>query len=331
MTTMRMTAAPVTVDRAVAATRGTRAQSAPGGLHLALWSLGLVSGGAAMLALGGTATLAHILTRPRHLRAIPARQIDETIEEITFPSEDGLTLCGWYLPLAAPRDVIVICHGFAMNRHELLDIARALRARGHAVLLFDFRGHGTSGGARTTIGYREASDIIAALDYLGTRSELAGLPLGVAGISMGGAATLLAAAREPRIAAIVADSSFAALSETATASLRQLSRWFRYPIGPLIIRFGELLTRVNIGINRPIDAIGTLAPRPVLIIHDTEDTFIPVRNAYALYEAARGPKELWVRPGRGHASLWLCCADEYVERLDRFFSRALSTGIAIAA
>lgn len=331
MTTTPIAVPTVAAGGSFSSAQTTRPHAAHRALQRTLVSLGFVGGGAAMLTLGGTATLAHILTRPRHLRAIPAQQIDETIEEITFLSEDGLRLCGWYLPHSAPRDVIVICHGFAMNRHELLDIARSLRVRGHAVLLFDFRGHGTSDGARTTIGYHEAGDIIAAIGYLQARPELAGLPLGVAGISMGGAATLLAAAREPRIAAIAADSSFAALSETAAGSLRQLSRWLRYPVGPLIIRFGELLTRVKIGINRPIDAIATLAPRPVLLIHDTEDTFIPVRNAYALYEAATGPKELWVRRGRGHASLWALCPDEYVERLDSFFSRALGTDTAVAA
>ncbi len=279
----------------------------------------------ALLTLGGSATVAHIITRPRHLRAIQTRQIDETVEEITFTTEDGLTLCGWYLRHEAPCDLLIICHGYAMSRHELLDLALALRARGHAVLLFDFRGHGTSGGRRSTIGYCESGDVIAAIDYLQTRPELTGLPIGVAGISMGAAASLLAAAREPRIAAVAADSSFAALAESATGSLRQLCHAAAVPLSPLIIHFSELLTRARIGINRPIDAIGAIAPRPILIIHDSNDTFIPVRNALALHDAASEPKALWIKAGRGHASLWACCAAEYVERLDGFFTQALGT------
>lgn len=300
-------------------------------LRRALLGLGLLGGGAAMLTLGGSATFAHIVTRPRHLRAIPPRAIDQTVEEITFRTADGLTLHGWYAAHAAPRDVVIICHGFAMSRHELLDLALALRARGHAVLLFDFRGHGTSGGSRTTIGLHEASDIIAAIDHLGTRPELAGVPLGVAGISMGAAAALLAAAREPRIGAVSADSSFAALAETAVGSLRARCHPLARPFSPLVIRFAELLVRAQIGINRPVDAIAALGSRPVLIIHDSTDTFIPVRNAAALYAAARGPKELWIKAGLGHASLWACCADEYVGRLDQFFSATLGAASAAAA
>ncbi len=302
-----------------------------GGIRRSLGPVGLVGGGLAMLTLGGSATLAHIITRPRHLRAIATRAIDETTEEIAFRSGDGVTLRGWYLAHAAPRDVLIICHGYAMNRHELLDLAHALHASGHAVLLFDFRAHGTSEGTRSTIGYREAGDIIAAVDYVRARPELDALPLGVAGISMGAAASLLAAAREPRIGAVAADSSFTALSDTALGSLRELGHSAIAPLGPLILRFGELLTHARLATNRPIDAIATLAPRPVLIIHDSEDLFVPVQNAFALYEAASEPKELWVRPGRGHASLWSCCAAEYAERLDRFFTSALGTTVAAAA
>jgi alpha-beta hydrolase superfamily lysophospholipase len=331
MTTTRIAATPVAVDQVFVAPRGTKTRRPTGGLHLALWSLGLVGGGAAMLALGGSATLAHILTRPRYLRAIPTRQIDETIEEITFPSEDGLTLCGWYLPHAAPRDVIVICHGFAMNRHELLDIAQGLRARGHAVLLFDFRGHGTSEGLRSTIGVRETREIAAAVDFLEARPELAGLPIGVAGISMGAAAALLATARDQRIAAVVADSSFATLEEIAAQSLSTFCHLPTFLFSALILRFAELLTAERIRTHRPIDALAAIAPRPVLLIHDETDQFSPVAHAHALCAAASEPKECWITPCLGHASIWAHRADEYIARLDDFFSRALAREEALAA
>ncbi|HEX6740107.1 MAG TPA: alpha/beta fold hydrolase, partial [Vicinamibacteria bacterium] len=230
-----------------------------------LLGLGALGVGASVLGVAGSATVAHILTRPRRLRAVAVREIDEGVEEVTFRTDDGLTLRGWYLPSQAPRDAIVICHGFAMNRHELLDLARALRERGHAVLLFDFRAHGASEGARSTIGYREADDIRAAVAHLCDRPELAGRRIGAAGISMGAAAALLAAAREPAIAAVVADSSFATLRGIAADGLRALARrpvryvptpklpavlaprlraLARLPAlyAPLVVRFGELLT-----------------------------------------------------------------------------------------
>lgn len=301
------------------------------GYHRAIRGLLGLGGLAATLTLAGTATLAHLLTSPRRLRTVARREPEGTAEEVTFRTADGLLLHGWYLAPPAPRDALIICHGFAMHCHELLGLAAALRDRGHAVLIFDFRAHGTSEGARSTIGYRETADIVAALDYVEARPEVADLPIGVAGISMGAAATLQAAAREPRIAAVAADSSFAALRDIASNGVRTFCRVPAYPFTPLILRFSELLAGARIAVNAPIDAVGRIAPRPLLIIHDATDRFIPVENAHVLYAAAGEPKELWVGTGLGHASLWVCAPDEYAARLDRFFTAALATAQPHAA
>ncbi len=182
---------------------------------------------------------------------------------------------------------------------------------------------------RSTIGYREAGDIGAAVAWLRARPELDGRRIGVAGISMGAAATILAAAEQPDIAAVCADSSFATLRDAA-AGLRQFHRLPAFPFAPLIVRFGELLTRASIGLNRPIDAVAAIAPRPLLLIHGADDRLIPLDNARALYEAAGQPKELWVLPELGHASAFVLATDEYLRRLDRFFARALAPAAAPA-
>ncbi len=292
------------------------------------WALAAVGFGASALTLGGSATVAHILTRPRDLRRVAPRTIDASAAPVTLRTADGLTLDGWYLAHPAARDAIVLCHGFAMHRRELLDIAQGLHARGHAVLLFDFRAHGTSQGQRSTIGFRETQDITAAVDFLRARPELADRPIGVAGISMGAASALLATARDPRIGAVAADSSFATLESIAAHSLRAFCRLPTFPFAPLVLRFSELLTAERIRAHRPIDAIPAIAPRPVLLIHDETDQFIPVSHTRALYAAAGEPKECWITPGLGHASLWLHRSPEYITRLDTFFTRALATPTA---
>jgi uncharacterized protein len=294
-------------------------------LQRALVGAGAAAVGAAMLTLGGTATLAHIITRPRRLRAVPVRDVDQSVEEVTFATTDGLHLRGWCLTPAVPRAALVVAHGFAMNRSELLDLAHALQARGYAVLLFDFRAHGASDGVRSTVGYREANDIIAAIDYLRDRADLTGLPIGVAGISMGAAAAIMAAARDKRIAAVVADSSFATLTDIACAGIRAVYHLPEFPFGLLSIRFCELLTHARIRENRPVDAVAAIAPRPLLIVHGADDTFVPVAQAHQLYAAASAPKDLWIVPDNGHAATFALQLDEYATRLDRFFTSALTS------
>jgi fermentation-respiration switch protein FrsA (DUF1100 family) len=314
---------------------GMATPPASGGPLRALGRIGLglaaVGLGATALTLGGSATLAHLLTNPRDLRRVPRRTIDDSVLPVRFRTDDGLAIDGWYLAHPDARDALVICHGFAMNRHELLDIAQGLRARGHAVLLFDFRAHGTSEGLRSTIGLRETREIAAAVDFLQARPELAGRPIGVAGVSMGAAAALLATARDPRIGAVAADSSFATLEEIAAQGLSAFCRVPTFLFSGLILRFAEFLTAERIRAHRPIDALAAIAPRPVLLIHDETDTFIPVSHTHALFAAASEPKECWITPCLGHASLWAHRADEYVARLDDFFTRSLGQAVSAAA
>ena len=318
-----------TADVAQAGQNGAPRRRARRATYHAPWSAhrfflgrdGLAAGTAA-LAVVAAALAAHLATSPRRLRAVAPRAIDETLEAVTFRTADGPTLQGWYLPHPGALAALVIAHGFAMSRHELLDLAEGLRDRGHAVLIFDFRGHGASEGRRSTIGYHEAGDVSAAVDFLAARPEVAGRPIGAAGLSMGGAATILAAARDRRIAAVAADSAFATLREVVLGGMRARYHPPQFPVAPLFIRFAEALARASIHAVRPLDAVAAVAPRPLLLIHTAGDWLIPVAHARALYAAAGAPKTLWIVPGEEHAAAFLHTRDEYVARLDRFFAAA---------
>jgi fermentation-respiration switch protein FrsA (DUF1100 family) len=51
----------------------------------------------------------------------------------------------------------------------------------------------------------------------------------------------------------------------------------------------------------PYEAVATISPIPLLVVHGDADPFFPVDHAEALDAAAREPKTLWIRPGLGHA------------------------------
>ncbi|HEY8599920.1 MAG TPA: alpha/beta hydrolase [Thermomicrobiales bacterium] len=275
----------------------------------------------AMLAF--SAYMADKITRPRRIMPIAVHEIEPSLEAITFHTADGLMLHGWYLPHDAPHAALIIAHGYSMNRGELLDLARGMRGRGYATLLFDFRAHGASEGKRSTIGFREAGDVAAAARFLHAQPTLAGCAIGAIGLSMGAVATIGAAIEEPLIAAVVSDSGYATLSEIAAGGLRLLFHLPAFPFAPLVIRFSELLTRARIGAASPVDIVAQIAPRPILFIHGSADRLIPLANAHALYAAANEPKELWIVPGVAHASAYHQVQDEYLRRLDRFFTTTL--------
>ena len=125
-----------------------------------------------------------------------------------------------------------------------------------------------------------------------------------------------------QLKAVVADSSFAS-GETLVA---RFDNWFRLPafpfsfVVPLAIRFNLGLTPADLA---PVNAVGQIAPTPVLIIHGEQDSGIPAADAMALYNAAGEPKELWILPGVGHAAAWGAEREEYERRVLGFFRQYL--------
>ncbi|MFN8539809.1 MAG: alpha/beta hydrolase [Thermomicrobiales bacterium] len=163
-----------------------------------VWGVGAAAG-----VVGGTvaaaAVMAHFITRARPLGHAPGSALGTLIDDVRFRADDGVTLHGWLFGHPAPRGAIALGHGFGMTRVDLVDLARALRERGYAVLLFDFRAHGGSEGRRSSIGYHEARDVVAAARYLRRRPELAGCGIGALGMSMGAAATVIGGCDQPHV------------------------------------------------------------------------------------------------------------------------------------
>jgi fermentation-respiration switch protein FrsA (DUF1100 family) len=83
-------------------------------------------------------------------------------------------------------------------------------------------------------------------------------------------------------------------------------------------RYGYRLSDI-----RPIDAIGKLAPRPVLIIHGANDSLIPVAHARQLFAAAHQPKELWIDEHAEHCGAYFTDRRAYVRRVTEFFDQYL--------
>jgi uncharacterized protein len=251
-------------------------------------------------------------------------------EEVTFLSSgDSIKLSGWFFrasELKAPS--VVLCHGIWTGRRECLPLALRFQAAGYNVLTFDFRAHGLSEGRFTSVGLHETNDVLGAVEYLKSRDEIDPRRIGVVGFSMGAAATIQAAARCQDIAVVVADSAYASFVDAAKYSFRVVTRVPHFPLAPMAMRWAKWIVNVDANQLRPIDVIGQIAPRPVLIAHGQLDEIVPVRHAHTLFKAAGEPKELWIDPMAHHVGARDTDSESYFDRIERFLADAFSRGVS---
>jgi uncharacterized protein len=236
----------------------------------------------------------------RHLIYLPSGDVPPPAsmnlaraESISFTTEDGLSLAGWFVPPAAARagHTVIVFNGNAGNRAYRAPFAAALAQHGIATLLFDYRGFGGNRGSPSEEGL--SRDARAALDYVASRPDVDRDRIVYFGESLGaGVAIRLASERKP--AALILRSPFASLASVARHHYPFLPvRWLlreRYPSD-------ELIRRVAC---------------PTLVITGDSDSIVPVEESRRLYDAAPEPKRLVRIDGADHNDFELLAGNEMV-------------------
>jgi uncharacterized protein len=232
-------------------------------------------------------------------------------DEVSFASRDGQARIRASLlqaPQAQSAVVVVVgqvgCWGSDARIEgrslHVRTMAQALRARGITVLVTRLRGHGES----------ERHDVLGAIDYLRTCGYRPG-SIGVLGASLGASAALLAAAEEPAVRAVVADSprgtAHARVQPGDGGVMLSLRRWMN-----------RLLTGVNIGHRPQLGSLSALHGRAVLIIQGRGDRVVTPAAAQALAKACGA--HLWLTASNTHAGTLHEALPLYITRVVDFFS-----------
>jgi pimeloyl-ACP methyl ester carboxylesterase len=151
------------------------------------------------------------------------------------------------------------------NRQAWGEIPEQLRSAGYAVLSFDFRGHGDSDGQLEPPN--AAIDLYSALAHLRAQPQVDAERIALVGASMGGSASVIVGANDPRVRTVVAIST----SPSAAG---------QYP--------GAV--------------IGQLNPRPFLALGCDEDPITKPDRVRQLYEAAGPPRRVVILKCAAHAN-----------------------------
>jgi alpha-beta hydrolase superfamily lysophospholipase len=239
--------------------------------------------------------------------------------KIQFESRSGATIHGWFIPGKKNAGAIILMHGVRADRLSMLDRARFLSKAGFSVLLFDFQAHGESSGEHITFGYLESRDAQAAVDFL--QSTAPGEKIGVIGVSMGGAATLLASPPLD-VNALVLEMVYPNINQAVGNRLSMRVGAWGAILTPLLTWQLKPRLGISAGALMPIENVGRIAI-PKLFIVGEQDQHTTLRESEQMFSVAAEPKELWIVEGAKHTDLYVDKKQEYEQRVLRFFEDRL--------
>jgi uncharacterized protein len=254
--------------------------------------------------LAGFFTVRSFQMQDKENEGLTPAAFDLQFEDVSFRARDGVELSGWWVPAPDAKGSVVLVHGLNRSRIEMVRKVPFLHRLGWNALLFDLRRHGKSGGTLRSLGFHERDDVLAAVDVAEHRGPD---PAVVWGVSFGGAASVLAAAEEPRIAGVVCDSSYRSLRDTARhhlALFRRFAWWLRFvPVWPTADEAVFWMGRRGHFDPEALDMVAAarrLDGRPALFVAGSQDERMPADIALDL-KAAAGPRaRVLVVPSQGH-------------------------------
>lgn len=215
-------------------------------------------------------------------------------QPVEFHTADGVLLRGEILGNVEDRPVVVYGHGYRNNRNTGDPLAVELLQSGYAMMRFDFRACGWSGGWLTGAGAIESPDVQAALDAITVTHKVPANRVAYVGVSMGAAAAMLTASSLTRLGAVVLVAPYAHLEDTMDARTRT---WAGVPLRPWFTPATLLLESIlgaTVKDTKPAEHMSRISPAPVLILAAQDDWRAPPSAATECFNRAQAPRRLTV-------------------------------------
>ncbi|MEX2214466.1 MAG: alpha/beta hydrolase [Phycisphaeraceae bacterium] len=240
---------------------------------------------------------------------------DLALEVVTIPSESGSTLAGWFGRAVNERGVIVLLHPNRGSRLSMLGRARLLLKHHYSVLLIDMQAHGESPGEHITAGWLERLDAKAAVAF--AKERCPGKPVAALGISLGGAAILLASPLE--VDAVIIESVYPTIDEAVTNRVRMRLGFVAPMFAELLLMQIEPRLGIPRSALRPIDHIADLGC-PLLVIAGSADEHTTLAESRRMFDAAVEPKAMMVVEGAAHVDLLEVSPGMYEKKVIEFLN-----------
>ena len=243
------------------------------------------------------------------------------IESVELIAGDGERLVGHLYKNNNAKRIIVAMHGWRSSwSRDFGPISDFWKYNNCTILYADQRGHNESGGEYIGFGLVERHDCVDWVDWINENINPDGLPIYLAGISMGATTVLMASGLNlaENVCGIMADCGF-----TSPHAI-----WKHVANNNLRISYGIVSAMANSMYRKRIDmntdeysTVEALKETtiPILLIHGSDDRFVLVEMNYENYKACRSPKKLLIFPGAQHAMSYYVNKAEYEDIVKRFW------------
>jgi pimeloyl-ACP methyl ester carboxylesterase len=198
-----------------------------------------------------------------------------TIESVLYKSKNGNTLNGWFLKPknTTATSTLLHLHGNAGCLLSQFKAISPLAEKGFQVFMFDYSGFGFSEGKSTRNNV--LTDALSSLDYLKSRDEVHNTKLLLYGQSLGGhLAAVVAAQRSAEIDGLITEGAFSSHKDIG---------------GHMVPVLGKIFVKQGYSALNSIREFH----KPLLVIHSSEDSTVPIFMGKKIFDAANTPKEFY--------------------------------------
>jgi len=256
------------------------------------------------------------VSMPKPVNTISPQSKGLPFEVVNLTTRDNVGLEAWRIAGNGP--VVLMFHGHAVPKQVMLTEAAFFHKLGHEVLLVDLRGCGGSAGNVTTLGWREADDVLAA--YRWAEQQHPGRRILLYGQSLGAAAVLRAVTvHQLRPAGILVEEPFDRLVTTVGHRFHAM----HLPAAPmhwLLVFWGSVQHRINGFAMNPADYARAVRS-PLLILGGEHDPWVRPAELRRIADAAGERAQLHVFADGNHGAFIHTHAEEYRQLVTAWFAK----------
>lgn len=243
--------------------------------------------------------------------------LDEGIEYETclIPAKNDRKLNSWWVQNNTSENTIILMHGWGKNSSRLMPYIKNLSKHNFNILAFDSRNHGDSDKDGYSSMIKFAEDIKSCIDFIKNEKPDYTHNIYIIGLSIGGAASIYAAANDKRINKIV---TIGAPSNPADVmKLFLIKKKIPKPIITMVFRYLEFKVGKKFNEICAANNINKTQAK-TLLVHGTYDKVVPVEQGELIFSQANNMVELWKIKGKGHSN---CHYEKgFWEKLVHFFN-----------